>query len=222
MVQEQVQRRVTGEIGAAQYTFRGVRKTGEIIHVSIYGSSLIYQGRPAAIGTMLDITKDLEMERRLAQSQRMEAIGSLAGGIAHDFNNILFPIVGLSEMLLEDLPQDSPEHENAQEIFKAGKRGSDLVKQILAFSRQSEHKMIPTRIQNVLKEVIKLSRSTIPTYIEIKQDIQQDCGMVLADPSQIHQIGMNIITNAYHALEDAGGTIFVTLRTKGDRPAGIG
>ena len=144
----------------------------------------------------------------------MESIGNLAGGIAHDFNNILFPIIGMSEMLLEDLPPGSGVRENAEEIFKAGKRGSDLVKQILAFSRQSEHKMMPTRIQDVLKEVIKLSRSTIPTYIEIEQDIQQDCGMVLADPSQIHQIGMNIITNAYHALEDDGGTISVTLRQK--------
>ena len=149
---------------------------------------------------------------KLQQAQKMESIGNLAGGIAHDFNNILFPIVGLSELLLEDLPPGSGERENAEEIFKAGKRGSDLVKQILAFSRQAEHKMMPTRIQSVLKEVIKLSRSTIPTYIEIKQDIQQDCGMVLADPSQIHQIGMNLITNSYHAVEETGGKISVMLR----------
>ena len=210
-VQEQVRRRIAGEIDAVQYTFRGVKKSGEIIHVSVYGSALVYQGRPAAIGTMLDITKDLEMEKRLAQSQRMEAIGSLAGGIAHDFNNILFPIVGMSELLLEDLPPDSPEYENAQEIFNAGKRGTDLVKQILAFSRQSEQKKIPIRIQQILKEVTKLSRSTIPVNIDITQDIQSNCSMVQADPTQVHQIAMNLITNAYHAVESTNGTISVRL-----------
>ena len=211
-VQEQVGRRLTGQIEAVQYTFRGVKKTGEIIHVSVYGSSLIYQGRPAAIGTMLDITKELEFEKRVAQSQRMEAIGSLAGGIAHDFNNILFPIVGLSEILIDDLSPDSPEHENAVEIHKAGMRGRELVKQILAFSRQSEQKKMPIRIQQILKEVIKLSRSTIPANIEIKQSIQRDSGMVQADPTQIHQIAMNLITNAYHAVEPKNGAIEVRLR----------
>ena len=164
------------------------------------------------LGTHVDITERKKMDERIQQTQKMESIGSLAGGIAHDFNNILFPIIGMSELLLEDLPPGSVERENAEEIFKAGKRGSDLVKQILAFSRQSEHKMMPTRIQNVLNEVIKLSRSTIPAYIEIEKDIQQNCGMVLADPSQIHQIGMNIITNAYHAVEDTGGKISIKLK----------
>jgi CheY-like chemotaxis protein/two-component sensor histidine kinase len=142
----------------------------------------------------------------------MESIGSLAGGIAHDFNNILFPIVGMSELLLDDLEPDSVLRENVEEIFKAGIRGSELVKQILAFSRQSEHKMLPTRIQNILKEVLKLSRSTIPAYVEIDEDIQQDCGMVMADPTQIHQVGMNIITNAYHAVSEKGGRISVVLK----------
>ena len=164
------------------------------------------------ISIISDITKQKALESSLRQAQRMESIGNLAGGIAHDFNNILFPIIGLSEILLEDLPHGSQERENAEEIYKAGKRGSDLVKQILAFSRQSEHKMMPTRIQNILKEVSKLSRSTIPSFIEIKQDIQEHCGIVLADPSQIHRIVMNIITNAYHAVESTGGQISIALK----------
>ena len=164
------------------------------------------------IAFMRDITESKEMEARLRQAQKMESIGNLAGGIAHDFNNLLFPIIGMSELLLEDLPSGSLVRENAAQILKAGKRGSDLVKQILAFSRQSEKKMIPTRIQQVLQEVMKLSKSTIPSYIEIQQDIQPDCGMVMADSTQIHQVAMNIITNAYHSLEGSGGRISVTLR----------
>jgi len=118
----------------------------------------------------------------------------------------------MAEMLMEDLPEDSLEYENANEIFHAGKRAGDLVKQILAFSRQSEHKMIPVRVQNVLKEVLKLCRSTIPSNIKILQDIQQNCGLVMADPTQIHQIAMNLITNASHALENKNGVIDIELK----------
>nr|WP_319575820.1 PAS domain-containing protein [uncultured Desulfobacter sp.] len=160
----------------------------------------------------LDEKERNRLEERLKQSQKMEAIGTIAGGVAHDFNNILFPIIGMSELLIEDLSKDSPEYENAMEILTAGKRGADLVNQILAFSRQTEHKMAPTRIQTVLKEVLKLTRSTIPSYIEINQNIKNDCGMVMADPTQIHRIAMNIITNAYHAIDTDDGKISVVLR----------
>ncbi|MCP3871977.1 MAG: PAS domain S-box protein [Desulfobacteraceae bacterium] len=166
----------------------------------------------AAIGVSLDISEQKRLEKRVRQAQKMESIGNLAGGIAHDFNNLLFPIIGMSEMLLEDLPQDSPEHENVQEIFHAGRRAGELVNQILAFSRQSEHKIAPVRVQNVLKEVLKLGRSTIPTNIEIQQNIQQNCGLVLADSTQIHQVAMNLITNAYHAIEGKNGAIDIELK----------
>lgn len=165
-----------------------------------------------ALIATVDITNRKKMEDQIQQSQKMESIGNLAGGIAHDFNNLLFPIIGMSEMLLEDLPEDSLEYENANEIFHAGKRAGDLVKQILAFSRQSEHKMTPVRVQNVLKEVLKLCRSTIPSNIEIHEDIQQNCGLVMADSTQIHQISMNLITNAFHAVEEKNGTIDVKLK----------
>jgi len=158
-----------------------------------------------------DITKQLEIEKGFAQAQRMDSIGSLAGGIAHDFNNILFPILGMSEILLEDLSPESPEYEYTQEIFRAAKRGRDLVKQILVFSRKSEHEKLPVRVQQVLKEVLKLVRSTIPSNIEISEYTQIDCGLVMADPTQVHQIAMNLITNAYHAVEQTGGKISVGL-----------
>ena len=170
--------------------------------------------RTGWVSIIRDLTERKKFESHMRQMQKIESIGNLAAGIAHDFNNILFPIVGMSELLLEDLPPESNERENAEEIYKAGKRGSDLVKQILAFSRQSDQKPIPTRIQKVLKEVSKLIHSTIPANIEITWDIQQDCGMVMADPTQLHQIAMNLITNSYHAVDPGNGKIDIQLKEK--------
>jgi PAS domain S-box-containing protein len=161
---------------------------------------------------MRDITERELAEIRIQQAQKMESIGNLAGGIAHDFNNILYPIVGMAELLMENLAPGSQAYENTKEIYKAGQRGSKLVKQILAFSRQSEDKKIPVQVQQILKEVVKLCRSTIPVNIEIDQNISADCGLVMADPTHIHQIAMNLITNAYHAVEPTGGKIAVQLK----------
>lgn len=158
-----------------------------------------------------DITEKKKMTDRLQQAQKMESIGNLAGGIAHDFNNLLFPILGMAEMLLEDLPAGSPEYEKAGEILKAGKRGSELVRQILSFSRQDKHQKMPIQVQKILKEVVKLSRATIPATITIFQEIQSECPMISADPAKMHQIAMNLITNAYHAVEPGGGSITIRL-----------
>jgi PAS domain S-box-containing protein len=187
--------------------------SGRVFSGETFGAKLFDENNEwiGNLGIMRDITEREQAEIRIQQAQRMESIGDLAGGIAHDFNNLLFPIIGMAEILLEDLPSGSLEYENAQEIYNAGIRAGDLVKQILAFSRQSEHKMIPVRVQNVLREVLKLSRSTIPADIEIHQDIQNDCGSIKADATQIHQVAMNLITNAYHAVQEKGGKISVNL-----------
>lgn len=219
--ERKLQRVLKGGMDNYEIEKRFIRKDGGSVWVNLYTNAVRnHDGRikyAIAIATDISERKKIEAEReklqnQLNQAQRLESIGNLAGGIAHDFNNILFPIIGISEMLMEDLDPSSPEHENAEEIFKAGRRGSDLVKQILAFSRQAEQKKSPTRVQHILKEVLKLSRSTLPANIEINQDIQPDCGMILADSTQIHQVAMNIITNAYHAVESGGGSISVRLR----------
>lgn len=147
----------------------------------------------------------------LMQSQKMEAIGALAGGIAHDFNNILFPISGYIELMLEDLPQESPHRKSLHIMRNAVTRASELVRQILSFTRQTEHEIQPIKIQFILKEVVALIKSTLPATIQIRTRIQKDCPQIMADPIQIHQIIMNLVTNAYHAMERSGGRLDISL-----------
>ncbi|MBT4526820.1 MAG: PAS domain S-box protein [Deltaproteobacteria bacterium] len=169
-------------------------------------------GRLVKLQIATDITSFKKIETQLQQAQKMESIGTLAGGIAHDFNNVLFPILGHTEMLLQDIPEDSPFRDSLNKIFTGGMRASELVKQILTFSRQESSEMKLMKAQPIIKEALKLIRSTIPTTIEIKQYIQPDCGVIKADPTQIHQIVMNLATNAYHAMGDTTGELKVNLK----------
>ncbi len=171
-------------------------------------------GRMVRLQVATDITEMKKMEKALRQAQKMESIGTLAGGIAHDFNNILFPIVGMSELLMEDLEEGGQAYDNAREILTAAKRGSNLVRQILAFSRQTGNETVPVSLQQVLDEVLALSQATLPSDIVITRDIQDGCGMVMADPTQIHQVVMNLVTNTFHALEPGGGKISIQLEEK--------
>jgi len=152
------------------------------------------------------------LKAHLHQARKMESLGSLAGGIAHDFNNILFPIIGMSELLLEDIRPGSQAYGNVEHILRAATRGSELVKQILAFSRQTDHQRKPIRIQKIVKEALEFMRSTLPANVRLEPDIQSDCGPVMADATQVHQIAMNLITNAIHAVEQTNGDIIVRLK----------
>jgi two-component system cell cycle sensor histidine kinase/response regulator CckA len=158
-----------------------------------------------------DITVRKSLEAQLRQAQKMEAIGTLAGGIAHDFNNILSAIMGYTDMALTHPKVDDRLRRYLNQVYMAGERATDLVKQILAFSRQSDQKPRPLRVSPIVKEVLKLLRASLPTTITIRQDIQSQTDTVLADPTQIHQILMNLCTNAAHAMRETKGELKVSL-----------
>lgn len=157
-----------------------------------------------------------KLEEQLNQSMKMEAIGTLAGGIAHDFNNILTAIIGYAELTKLNVAQDCqhkhcPIPPNLDMLLEASHRAKSLIKQILTFSRQQKHERTPQRLSQVIKEAILLLKSTLPSTIDLHEDILEKEKYVMADPTQIHQIIMNLGTNGYHAMRDQGGTLGISL-----------
>lgn len=151
-----------------------------------------------------------KLQIRLAQAQKREAIGTLAGGIAHDFNNILSGIFGFSQLIGTHINHPETVRKYNKRIFEGAQRASNLIGQILSFSRRVEYSRRPLEFLTILKEALKLIRSTIPSNIQIKKVLKTK-GVILADPTQIHQVIMNLCTNAYHAMDDDGGTITILL-----------
>jgi len=158
-----------------------------------------------------DVTDKIKLEKQLSQVQKMEALGTLAGGIAHDFNNILSGIIGYTELSLNETSEKTDVHMFLKQVLKAGLRARELVKQILTFSRQTEHERKPLEISLIVKEVLKLLKPSLPSTVEIRENIQYMSGKILADPTQIHQVLMNLCTNAFHAMKSHGGILEVTL-----------
>lgn len=165
--------------------------------------------RTAEVRHLLDLQQ--QAEAQLRQAQKMEAIGTLAGGIAHDFNNILAGIIGFAEMALDDLPEENPVRRHIELVLKGGFRGRDLVKQILSFSRLTGHERKSVSVGQVIEETFKLLRPALPSTIEIQTRLHRIQDTIFADPVQIHQVFMNLCTNAAHAMRDAGGKLDVTL-----------
>jgi PAS domain S-box-containing protein len=162
-------------------------------------------------GVLTDISEERKLKSQLDHAHKLEAIGTLAGGIAHDFNNILSPILLYTEMMLEDVPAENTLKFNLKEVYNAVIRAKDLTRQILTFSRQTEPKKASIIISPIVKEALKLLRSSLPTTIEIRQNIKSDVSVVSADPTQIHQILMNLCTNAAYAMREKGGLLEVSL-----------
>jgi PAS domain S-box-containing protein len=156
-----------------------------------------------------DVTQEAELEARLRQSQKLEAMGTLAGGIAHDFNNLLQAMLGYADLVKSDLPANSPTMEFIDQVIGAGDRAVELVAQILAFSRQTDREHRPLQLQSLVKETLKLLRPTLPSTIAITQVVDGDCAPILADATEVHQAIMNLCTNAFHAMRVAGGTLSV-------------
>ncbi|MGV1097983.1 hybrid sensor histidine kinase/response regulator [Thiovibrio sp. JS02] len=207
-----------GQLKPSELRYRrknGVEFWGETISAQVRDD----QGKVFGIlGITRDITErkiaeteKLRFQEQIRQTQKMEAMGTLAGGIAHDFNNILSAILGYTELAQYKLPKGSEIGSDLENVAKAGMRAKELVKQILAFSRQTEHEPRPLEIRLIVKEALKLLRASIPANIEIRQEIGERCGTVFADPTQIHQVVMNLCTNAYHAMRATGGILRVSL-----------
>ncbi|MBU2538020.1 MAG: PAS domain S-box protein, partial [Proteobacteria bacterium] len=158
-----------------------------------------------------DVTGVMRLEEQLRHAQKMEAIGTLAGGIAHDFNNILAIILGYAELALRETPETDPRRNKLGEIIKASTRAKDLVRQILDFSRKTERMRQPFLMAPLVKETLKMLRASIPSTIAIEERITALNSSVLGDPSQLHQVIINLCTNAFHAMEEQGGTLSITL-----------
>ncbi|MCE5249795.1 PAS domain S-box protein [bacterium] len=163
------------------------------------------------VGVIVDITDSKRLETQLRQAQKMESIGTLASGIAHDFNNILAAILGNTELALLSLPDESPVHEELEQVIKSTGRAKDLVTQILTFSRQTNLEKQPIPIANTIKEALRMLRSMVPTSIEIVQNILSIEGYVFCDPVQIHQILMNLCNNAAYAMKNKPGIMKISL-----------
>ena len=171
------------------------------------------------IGTWLDISDKKKalaererLEQQLMQSQKMEVIGTLTGGIAHDFNNILFPMIGYLEMILKSLPPEDVLQRRVGRVLEGARRAESLVRQILSVSRRTEEAAGPLNVAAVVKEAADLSRSSLPAWIVVHTDIDMNLGEVVASPTHIHQIVMNLVTNAYHAMQEKGGRLDITLK----------
>ncbi len=149
-----------------------------------------------------DVTEHIRLEASYQHAQKLEAIGTLAGGIAHDFNNILTGILGYTELAAEEVGEQSKAGKDLQQVYVSASRAVDLVKQILTISRQVEKQKQPVRIQNIIKEVLKLLRPSITTSIEIKSTVDPECPTIMADATEMYQVIMNLCTNAYHAMRD--------------------
>jgi len=184
-----------------------LRKDGTVMYADIAASPMVLGARKYLVSIFRDITEHKLIQERLQQSQKMEAVGTLAGGVAHDFNNILAIISGNTELAKAQTRDDTPIRANLDKIYSACVRAKEMVRQILAFSRHTEMEKKQVRMTDVVRESVAMLRSTIPSFVEIRTDFSCQSDTVLADATQLHQVVVNLCTNAAHAMRTTGGTI---------------
>ncbi len=204
---------LSGKSWSGQFINR--RKSGELYTVrGTIAQVLSAEGRITQfVGVMRDCTEQEALERQVRQTQKLEAIGTLAGGIAHDFNNILAAIQGYTDLALESIPEDSDARHDLTQVLEASQRAADLVRQILTFSRPTEKAQRAVELRLIVDEALKLLRASLPSNIEIRSEVARDGAKVMADPTQLHQVLMNLCTNAHHAMREVGGLLEVRLES---------
>jgi PAS domain S-box-containing protein len=193
-------------------TIFGLRKDGTEFPAEASIAKFEVAGEKVLTVRLRDITERRRLEAQVRQAQKMEAIGSLAGGIAHDFNNILSAMLGYTEQAMLGVQLESRVWHDLHEVLVAGERARELVRHILTFSRQSEQERRPVHLHHIVAEALKLLRATLPATIEIRQELDPAPGAVLADPTQMHQVVMNLCTNAGHAMRESGGVLEVGVK----------
>ncbi|MBL7177779.1 MAG: response regulator [Desulfobacteraceae bacterium] len=203
--------RQKGEPVPSRYEFKGIRRDGKEVSIEVSATTITFRDKTVALAYLRDVTEKRCLEIQLQRAQKMEALGTLSGGIAHDFNNILSAIIGFTEIASFQLPEGNKARDNLKKALKASERAKDLIAQILSFSRQSEQKLRPTQIVPIIRDTIKLLRASLQTTIEIRHHIGRNAGIVEADPIQIHQILMNLCTNAHYAMREKGGVLVIYL-----------
>ncbi len=214
---ERFMRNGTGKAVSHTIQAAALRKDGREFPMEVSVSSIFYNESWHALGILRDISEQVEHERetadlarQLRQAQKMEAIGTLAGGIAHDFNNILTAILGYGELAKHEVSDCNRAREYIELVLQAGRRARDLVRQILFFSRQQEQERQPISPHLIVNEVLNLLRASLPATIEINQSID-NCAQIMSDPTLLHQVLMNLCTNAAHAMENKDGRLSVEL-----------
>jgi len=212
LVDERVRRIQKGEGISSRYEFTAISKDGTEVEIEASVSSILYKDGIATLGLLRDIAERKALEKQIRQSQKIQAISTLAGGIAHDFNNILTIIRGYTELSLEETTHNSNLQRNLHYVLSAADRARELVNQILTFSRQREEVLQPVKITHIVHEALRIVRPTFSSNIEIHEDIEPDAGIVMADPSEIRQILMNLCTNALHAMRNNGGELRIILK----------
>jgi PAS domain S-box-containing protein len=203
-VGESLEKRLSGEIKTAELTHRIRRKDGEIRNVKAIGSAILYRGRPAVIGTLLDITKEKELEAQLLQAQKLETVGRLAGGIAHDFNNMLGVILGNVQMAKINLSASEHTYEFCDAIEKATTKAADLVRQLLAFSRRQLLELRTLDLNDLIAGFEKMIHRVIAEDIDMTFVLANDLPAIKADETQMNQVLLNLVVNARDAMADGG------------------